>query len=163
MKYIQNLRNHHCIFLYGNFRPKEPRMTLTQFRPEVPDWTPQQVSLALPPAIIIASSLRKSNMSKEKYTYLPGFGNQFTSEAVPGALPHGQNTPQKCPYDLYAEQLSGTAFTAPRSGNQRRYVLSIFFKILYFQFFRHSRKKSKILLAGYTEYAHLLHIIPSRK
>ena len=41
-------------------------------------------------------------------------GNEFSSEALPGALPVGQNNPRQCPYGLYAEQLSGTAFTAPR-------------------------------------------------
>lgn len=61
--------------------------------------------------------------TKDKYSYMPGFGNHFSSEAVPDSLPKGQNTPQKCPYDLYAEQLSGTAFTVPRSGNQRRYSI----------------------------------------
>lgn len=61
----------------------------------------------------------------DKYSYMPGFGNQFTSEAVPGALPAGQNTPQKCPYDLYAEQLSGTAFTVPRANNQRSWLYRI--------------------------------------
>lgn len=44
--------------------------------------------------------------------YMPGFGNDFETEALPGALPQGQNSPQKCNYGLYAEQLSGTAFTA---------------------------------------------------
>lgn len=44
--------------------------------------------------------------------YMPGFGNEFENEALPGALPQGQNSPQKCEYGLYAEQLSGTAFTA---------------------------------------------------
>ncbi|WP_278924052.1 MULTISPECIES: homogentisate 1,2-dioxygenase [Pseudophaeobacter] len=44
--------------------------------------------------------------------YLPGFGNDFESEALPGALPQGMNSPQKCNYGLYGEQLSGTAFTA---------------------------------------------------
>lgn len=53
------------------------------------------------------------------YNYLQGFGNHFSSEALEGALPVGQNSPQKCPYGLYAEQLSGTAFTVPRSHNQR--------------------------------------------
>ena len=47
--------------------------------------------------------------------YQSGFGNEFATEAVRGALPHGQNSPQKVPYGLYAEQLSGTAFTAPRA------------------------------------------------
>lgn len=55
-------------------------------------------------------------------TYLTGFGNHHESEALPGALPVGQNTPQVCPYKLYAEQLSGTAFTVGRHGNQRRYL-----------------------------------------
>ena len=45
--------------------------------------------------------------------YLSGFGNEFATEdeRCPNALPVGQNSPQKCPYGLYAEQLSGTAFT----------------------------------------------------
>ena len=51
--------------------------------------------------------------------YMTGFGNEFATEALPGALPVGQNSPQKCPYGLYAEQLSGTAFTAPRHANRR--------------------------------------------
>jgi homogentisate 1,2-dioxygenase len=57
--------------------------------------------------------------------YLCGFGNQFASEALPGALPAGQNSPQKCPYGLYAEQLSGTAFTAPRGANRRTWFYRI--------------------------------------
>ncbi|KAG1334960.1 Homogentisate 1,2-dioxygenase [Cocos nucifera] len=51
--------------------------------------------------------------------YQSGFGNHFSSEALPGALPMGQNNPLLCPYGLYAEQISGTAFTAPRKQNQR--------------------------------------------
>jgi homogentisate 1,2-dioxygenase len=54
--------------------------------------------------------------------YLTGFGNHFATEAVPGALPIGQNSPQKAPFGLYAEQLSGTAFTAPRSENKRSWL-----------------------------------------
>ncbi|KAF4321843.1 hypothetical protein BBO99_00003933 [Phytophthora kernoviae] len=57
--------------------------------------------------------------------YLPGFGNHFCSEALPNALPKGQNNPQKCPYGLYAEQLSGTAFTMPRHKNQRSWLYRI--------------------------------------
>jgi homogentisate 1,2-dioxygenase len=47
------------------------------------------------------------------FQYLSGFGSEFASEdsRCPGSLPSGQNNPQKCPYGLYAEQLSGTAFT----------------------------------------------------
>jgi homogentisate 1,2-dioxygenase len=51
-----------------------------------------------------------------------GFGNHFASEAVPGALPVGRNSPQKVPFGLYAEQLSGTAFTAPRHENRRSWL-----------------------------------------
>ena len=47
--------------------------------------------------------------------YLSGFGNGFETEALPGALPVGRNSPQRCPYGLYAEQLSGSPFTAPRT------------------------------------------------
>ncbi|KAK9853924.1 hypothetical protein WJX84_007940 [Apatococcus fuscideae] len=54
--------------------------------------------------------------------YLSGFGNEFASEAIPGALPVDQNSPKVCPFGLYAEQLSGTAFTAPRRDNQRSWL-----------------------------------------
>jgi homogentisate 1,2-dioxygenase len=57
--------------------------------------------------------------------YLQGFGNHFVTEAVPGALPEGRNSPQRCPYGLYAEQFSGTAFTAPRSANRRSWLYRI--------------------------------------
>lgn len=55
------------------------------------------------------------------------FGSHFVSEHpdYPNALPEGQNNPQKCAYGLYAEQLSGTAFTAPRSCNQRAWLYRI--------------------------------------
>ncbi len=56
------------------------------------------------------------------YRYMPGFGNDFESEALPGALPQGQNSPQRCPYGLYAEQLSGTPFTAPKGSNARSWL-----------------------------------------
>ena len=58
-------------------------------------------------------------------TYQSGFGNTFATEALPGALPAGRNSPQRCPYGLYAEQLSGTAFTAPRSSNRRSWLYRI--------------------------------------
>ncbi|SEN10814.1 homogentisate 1,2-dioxygenase [Sphingomonas gellani] len=54
--------------------------------------------------------------------YLPGFANHHATEAVSGALPIGRNSPQKVPFGLYAEQLSGTAFTAPRSENRRAWL-----------------------------------------
>lgn len=58
-------------------------------------------------------------------TYNSGFGNDFETEAVPGALPQGQNSPQQCPLGLYAEQLSGSAFTAPRGKNERSWLYRI--------------------------------------
>jgi homogentisate 1,2-dioxygenase len=54
--------------------------------------------------------------------YLSGFGNHFASESVRGALPVGRNSPQRTPFGLYAEQLSGTAFTAPRAENRRTWL-----------------------------------------
>ena len=57
--------------------------------------------------------------------YQSGFANEFATEALPGALPAGRNSPQRCPYGLYAEQLSGTAFTAPRGDNRRSWLYRI--------------------------------------
>lgn len=57
--------------------------------------------------------------------YMPGFNNDFETEALPGALPQGMNSPQKCEYGLYAEQLSGTAFTAPAHQNERTWCYRI--------------------------------------
>ncbi|KAF3061494.1 Homogentisate 1,2-dioxygenase [Daldinia childiae] len=61
----------------------------------------------------------------EKYRYQNGFGSYFETEAISGALPIGQNSPQKPPYGLYAEKLSGTAFTAPRHENQQSWLYRI--------------------------------------
>ncbi len=58
-------------------------------------------------------------------SYMPGFGNDFETESLPGALPQGQNSPQKCAYGLYAEQLSGSPFTAPRGENERSWLYRI--------------------------------------
>jgi len=57
--------------------------------------------------------------------YLSGFGNEFATEAVPGALPKGQNSPQKPLLGLYAEGVSGTPFTAPRAENRRTWLYRI--------------------------------------
>ncbi|WP_217430316.1 homogentisate 1,2-dioxygenase [Sphingomonas bacterium] len=56
---------------------------------------------------------------------MPGFGNSFSTEAVEGALPIGRNSPQRAPLGLYAEQFSGTAFTAPRGQNRRSWFYRI--------------------------------------
>ena len=57
--------------------------------------------------------------------YQSGFGNDFATEAVPGTLPVGQNSPQKVAHGLYAEQLSGTPFTAARAANRRSWLYRI--------------------------------------
>jgi homogentisate 1,2-dioxygenase len=70
---------------------------------------------------------------------LTGFGNQFASEAVPGALPQGRNSPQRVAHGLYAELLSGTAFTAPRHANLRTWLY---------------RRQPSVVTGGYAAYAH---------
>jgi len=64
-------------------------------------------------------------MTRDTHLYQSGFANEFATEALPGALPDGRNSPQRPPYGLYAEQLSGTAFTAPRHANRRSWLYRI--------------------------------------
>jgi homogentisate 1,2-dioxygenase len=66
-----------------------------------------------------------SATDSESDGYMSGFGNEFATEALPGALPRGRNSPQRCAFGLYAEQLSGTAFTAPRAANRRSWLYRI--------------------------------------
>ncbi|WP_321857294.1 homogentisate 1,2-dioxygenase [Paraburkholderia tropica] len=58
----------------------------------------------------------------ESRNYMGGFGNQFSTEAIPGALPQGRNSPQRAPHGLYAELISGSAFTTPRAENRRTWM-----------------------------------------
>jgi homogentisate 1,2-dioxygenase len=75
------------------------------------------VNVTLPsPGITVAATMTG---------YQSGFGNGFETEALPGALPIGRNSPQDCAYGLYAEQLSGSAFTAPRAANERSWLYRI--------------------------------------
>ncbi|HYE25820.1 MAG TPA: homogentisate 1,2-dioxygenase [Clostridia bacterium] len=67
----------------------------------------------------------KPSVNPEQFQYHSGFGNEFASEAIAGALPVGQNSPQRAPFGLYAEQVSGTPFTAPRMANRRSWVYRI--------------------------------------
>ena len=60
-----------------------------------------------------------------KLQYQSGFANEFATEAVAGALPQGQNAPQKSRFGLYTEQFSGTPFTAPRATNRRAWLYRI--------------------------------------
>jgi homogentisate 1,2-dioxygenase len=71
--------------------------------------------------------------------YLSGFGNQHQSEAVPGSLPVGRNSPQRAAHGLYAELLSGTAFTAPRHANLRTWLY---------------RRQPSVQVAAFTPLAH---------
>ncbi|MDF2643939.1 MAG: homogentisate 1,2-dioxygenase [Pseudomonas sp.] len=66
-----------------------------------------------------------NSSAAEPLMYQSGFGNQFSSEALAGALPEGRNSPQQHPLGLYAEQLSGTAFTVPRSEARRSWLYRI--------------------------------------
>jgi homogentisate 1,2-dioxygenase len=68
---------------------------------------------------------KRPAVGPEPLEYISGFGNSFETEALPGALPQGMNSPQRCEYGLYAEQLSGTAFTAPSSHNERTWCYRI--------------------------------------
>ncbi|QPP09605.1 homogentisate 1,2-dioxygenase [Streptomyces bathyalis] len=67
----------------------------------------------------------QARKTAEGLVHLSGFGNEHSSEAVPGALPVGRNAPQRAPLGLYAEQLSGTAFTEPRARNRRSWLYRI--------------------------------------
>ena len=69
--------------------------------------------------------MTEARTAQSPESYLSGFANEFATEALPGALPVGQNSPQRAPYGLYAEQISGTAFTAPRSHNRRSWLYRI--------------------------------------
>ncbi|MFT4795778.1 MAG: homogentisate 1,2-dioxygenase, partial [Paracoccaceae bacterium] len=82
--------------------------------------------------------------------YMPGFGNDFETEALPDALPRGRNSPQKCNYGLYAEQLSGTAFTAPRGQNERTWCYRIRPSV------KHQTRYEKIDVSGWKSAPHVL-------
>ncbi len=82
--------------------------------------------------------------------YMPGFGNDFETEALPGALPQGQNSPQKCNYGLYGEQLSGTAFTAPSHQNERTWCYRIRPSV------KHSHRYAKIDLPYWKSAPHIV-------
>lgn len=73
-----------------------------------------------------AECFSKHDVSEDlRMDYMTGFGNEFASEALAGALPSGHNSPQRAAYGLYAEQISGSAFTAPRHLNRRSWLYRI--------------------------------------
>ena len=100
---------------------------------------------SLPPGMIRAPGHPGPNDG-----YMPGFGNDFETEALPGALPQGQNSPQRCAYGLYAEQLSGTAFTAPRGQNERSWCYRIRPSV------QHTGRFAKIDVPGWKTAPHVL-------
>lgn len=63
-----------------------------------------------------------TNASTTELRYQSGFGNEYATETMAGALPQGRNSPQRAPFDLYPELISGTAFTAPRHENRRSWL-----------------------------------------
>ncbi|WP_127520766.1 homogentisate 1,2-dioxygenase [Mesorhizobium sp. Z1-4] len=85
-----------------------------------------------------------------QYSYMPGFGNDFETESLPGALPQGQNSPQKCNYGLYAEQLSGSPFTAPRGTNERSWLYRMRPSV------RHTRRFASQKLDGWKTAPHMV-------
>lgn len=87
--------------------------------------------------------------SEETLKYNSGFGNEFATEAVKGALPIGQNSPQIAPLGLYAEQFSGTAFTVPRSSNKRTWTYRIRPSVLHKPF---ARIDNGLLVSNFAEF-----------
>ena len=73
----------------------------------------------------VNAKVRRAATKSAALRYQHGFGNSFSSEAVKGALPVGRNSPQRAPKGLYAEVLSGTAFTAPRAENQSTWLYKL--------------------------------------
>ena len=63
-----------------------------------------------------------TNATATELRYQSGFGNEYATEAVAGALPQGRHSPQLAPFELYPELISGTAFTAPRHENRRSFL-----------------------------------------
>ena len=86
----------------------------------------------------------------ETLQYMSGFGNDFETEALPEALPQGMNSPQKCNYGLYGEQISGTAFTAPQGQNERTWCYRIRPSV------KHTHRFSRVELPYWKSAPHIL-------
>ena len=82
--------------------------------------------------------------------YMPGFGNDFETESLPGALPVGRNSPRRCPYGLYAEQLSGSPFTAPQATLERSWLYRIRPSV------KHVKQFKKIDIADWKSAPHIV-------
>ena len=77
------------------------------------------------PTTDLLESSPRAFPAADEIAYLAGFGNSHASEAIPGTLPIGRNSPQRAPRGMYAEQVSGTAFTSPRAENRRTWCYRI--------------------------------------
>jgi len=77
------------------------------------------------PGATALSAFATKPTEKDPYQYQVGFGNRFASEAIPGVLPEGQNSPQKVKYELYAEGMTGASFVAPRAENHSAWLYRI--------------------------------------
>src|SRR5690606_27721721 len=98
-------------------RPRAPRRALTSIRAGAR----RREGRARASGI----TARQAMNAAHDHSYMTGFGNEFASEAIAGTLPQGQNSPQRVAHGLYAEQISGTAFTAPRAQNRRSWLYRI--------------------------------------
>ena len=107
-------------------------------------------SKRLPGYLLADRTVNESPGMKNTLTYMSGFGNDFETETLEGALPQGQNSPQKCNYGLYAEQLSGSPFTAPRGTNERSWLYRIRPSV------RHSGRFSEIEIPGWKTAPHTI-------
>ena len=99
--------------------------------------------------------MQNTQQSDQPLRYMPGFGNDFETEALPGALPQGMNSPQRVNYGLYGEQLSGTAFTAPGHQNERTWCYRIRTSV------RHQSRFSRVDLQYWKSAPHILKDITS--
>jgi homogentisate 1,2-dioxygenase len=99
--------------------------------------------------------MQNTQQSDQPLRYMPGFGNDFETEALPGALPQGMNSPQRVNYGLYGEQLSGTAFTAPGHLNERTWCYRIRPSV------RHQSRFSRVDLQYWKSAPHILKDITS--
>ncbi len=87
-----------------------------------------------------SSTSSNETIDPKKLEYQSGFGNHFSSEAIPDTLPSRQNSPQKVPRGLYAEQLSGSSFTSPRHENQRSWLYRLRPSVLHSPFSQIDRR-----------------------
>ena len=99
---------------------------------------------AAPKTCALGASVKPGDLrhDRQPLQYQTGFANEFATEALPGALPVGRNSPQRAPYGLYAEQLSGTAFTAPRHANRRSWLYRIRPAAVHLPFERDSTRRA---------------------